>query len=558
MPSSIGDKLCPICDSPLQPGSRKCGFCGTDLSIFDIEVEPARKTPEQSVPAKVSVESRVDEVFSRPRSSEKPPVQEAHEAPPQPRVEPVRQIPSPPPRTEISAVPEPKPAPTPEPVPEAGPEAETKVAPGVAEVEYFECPQCGTSIEATATQCPKCGVMFAEEGVDMFQCPACNTLVSLDADSCPGCGAVFVEPEAPAVAPKKDIEPPIAEVKPAPKKPSSPAEPEKKVEKAEEKKGFKGFFKWGKKGTEPTPKPESGPEAPVVHEKPSQASAPVAPVAKPAELRVREIKHEEPPPAPAPISAAAKDKGRDLARMVAEMKPLLALAREKEVDIGESKQLIDEAAAAGRERQIERAMELVQKSKNVLMGKIDSHLADRITRLNEEVKVAREFGGDISRPTTYIQEVARARAAGDIEAAYVYAEKVAKELLPITGRYNESKKKIGQLKNFIADCELFIVDTKDARKLLMEASKALDAKDFDKMDDSIRMANESLNKSIPNRMNEEMRKARDDLIDARVRNVNITPMLTILKSATSLMKSGEYPQAIKEMREFKELMKKPA
>jgi len=64
-----------------------------------------------------------------------------------------------------------------------------------AAAEHFECPQCGTSIEATATQCPKCGVAFAEEGAEMFQCPACNALVSLDAKSCHGCGAVFVEPE---------------------------------------------------------------------------------------------------------------------------------------------------------------------------------------------------------------------------------------------------------------------------------------------------------------------------------------------------------------------------
>ena len=61
--------------------------------------------------------------------------------------------------------------------------------------EHFECPQCGTSIEAAATQCPKCGVAFAEEGAEMFQCPACNTLLSVDAMTCPGCGAVFVEPE---------------------------------------------------------------------------------------------------------------------------------------------------------------------------------------------------------------------------------------------------------------------------------------------------------------------------------------------------------------------------
>jgi len=75
-------------------------------------------------------------------------------------------------------------------------EEEEEEKEGVAAAgEHFECPQCGTSIEAAATQCPKCGVAFAEEGAEMFQCPACNTLLSVDAMTCPGCGAVFVEPE---------------------------------------------------------------------------------------------------------------------------------------------------------------------------------------------------------------------------------------------------------------------------------------------------------------------------------------------------------------------------
>ena len=82
--------------------------------------------------------------------------------------------------------------------------------PQAAAKEYFECPECGALIETTATACPKCGVLFAEEGAEMFQCPACSTLVSMDAKSCPGCGAMFIEPgEAEAAQP--EVEP--AEVK---------------------------------------------------------------------------------------------------------------------------------------------------------------------------------------------------------------------------------------------------------------------------------------------------------------------------------------------------------
>jgi len=383
----------------------------------------------------------------------------------------------------------------------------------------------------------------------MFQCPACNTLVNVDAKSCPGCGAIFVEPEeempkAPAPPPaKKDLEPPVTEVKPPPK--AAPAPP-----KEEEKKGlFGGLFKKSRKEEVPTPKPSK----PSIQEKPTQAPVPPRPM---PEIRAPVEEPRRVAPAPT-IPSAMKDKGKELARMVAEMKPLLSLAREKDVDIGESKQLIDQAAIAGRERQLDRAIELVVKSKSILMRAIDGQLAKEIARLNEEIRVAREFGGDISRASTYVQEVARARSSGDVEASYVYVDKVKKELLPITGRYNESRKKLANFKQLISDAESFLVDTKEARGLMVDAAKAMDSKDFDRLESLIKTAQEKLYMAIPARMNDEMRKAKDDLLDAKMKNVNITPMITILKSATNLMKAGDYAQALREMREFKDMMKKP-
>ena len=536
MPSSSGDKVCPICDSPLQPGSKKCGFCGTDLSIFDMDIEEPKPAPSPVVtaPPKPTVEARIEEIFSRQIMPEKP--AQPREAPPV--------APPPTPVPEVEEIEEPVKVEEPEPMP--APQAQEAVQ---EPAEYFECPQCGAQVEMDASSCPKCGVLFAEEGADMFQCPACSTLVNVEATSCPGCGAVFVEPEEEARAAqapppaKRDIEPPVVEVKVTPK--PSPA-----VAREEDKKGFfGGFFKKGKKEEEPAPKPSK----PVIQEKPATPPVqPKAPPEVPPHVRETRVVREERAPQP-----AIKDKGKELARMVAEMKPLLSLAREKDVDIGESKELIDQAAIAGRERQLDRAIELVHKSKDLLMSEIDSQLVKEIARLNEEIRVARDFGGDVARATTYIQEVAHARESDDVEAAYVYADKVKKELLPITGRYNESRKKLANFKQLISDAEAFLVDTKEARGLLVDAAKAMDAKDFDRLDSLIKTAQEKLYMAIPARMNDEMRKAKDDLLDAKMKNVNITPMITILKSATNLMKAGDYAQALREMREFKEMIKNP-
>lgn len=568
MPDSSGGKLCPICDSPLQPGSRKCGFCGTDLSIFDMDMGSPQKTvePAPAAPARPSIHAKVEEVLSKPAPAPAPAPRVVKEVP-APVMQPLEPVVSTPEVMEPERTPEPESTVEPEPVRQPEPVAEEPAA-----VEYFECPQCGAHVETTANSCPNCGVLFAEEGADMFQCPACNTLVSVDAKSCPGCGAMFVEPEQePAAEPepvrvpipaRPEVAPPIKEAAPPPK----PEKHEPVEEKPSAVKGLLGKLKFGKKEkpVEVAPEPKLEPKT-----EPKQAPRPVEPVAteriaapqaKPVPV-MREVKQAQPrpaePPAPSAPSPVVKDKGKELARMVAEMKPLLALARERDVDIGESKDLIDEAAIAGRERQLDKAIELVQKSKSVLMGRIDAHLGQTISRLNDDMKVARDFGGDISRAATFMQELAKARSARDIEAAFVYVDKVEKELVPITGRYNEARKKIAQSKQFIADCEVFLVDTKDARRMLVEANKAFDAKDFDKLDVHLKSVNESLFKAIPARMNEEMAKAREDLLEAKMKGVNITPMLTVLKSATNLMKSGDYSQAIREMREFKSMMKKP-
>lgn len=551
MPSSSGDKLCPICDSPLQPGSKKCGFCGTDLSIFDIEVEepqPAQKPAPP--PPKPSVESRIEEIFSKPLVPERPSSAKTSESVIR---DDSRHAPS---EDEPVVEPESEPQAEPEPKVEAQAEAPAEEKKAAPAAEFFECPQCGSPVENTASSCPKCGVLFAEEGADMFQCPACNTLVSVDATSCPGCGAVFVEPEdaeaaaaasKPAPGPKPVAEAKVAKAEPPPKPKAAPAPP--KAE--EEKKSFFGMFKKSKKDEPPEPKPSKPAEAPKPAIK--EVTVTPAPPKKPAEPTPVETRISREVPSP---PTAGKDKGKELARMVAEMKPLLALAREKEVEIGESKQLIDEAAVAGRERQLDKAIDLVRRSKIVLMAKIDSQLAQDVVALSEEVKIARGFGGDIARASTYLQEIDRARSSGDAEAAYVYVEKVRSELLPITGRYNESKKRYAAMKELISNAEFFIVDTKEARSLMVDASKAIDMRDFDKLEMQIKTVQDRLYRAIPSRMNEEMRKAKDDLLEAKMKNVNITPLITILKSATSLMKAGDYAQALKEMRDFRELIKR--
>ena len=551
MPNSKGEKLCPICDSPLQPGSKKCGFCGTDLTIFDMEVDSAPEpvtpeTPAEEPVVETEFDDNVDDVFfggAREPTSE--PVSEPADDEASAQV-------TTPDEAEQESEPE---------AVGAGEEPVTGAEP-VAQEANFECPECGSTVSASASNCPSCGVIFAEEGAELFQCPNCNTLVSVDAKVCPGCGAMFVDPDDEATAEvvevevekpvgrQSDIEEPVTIVELEPEEVRG-ADARQSIESEDTSAKDKGgLFGWlGRKKRRDAQ--EETAETTEVGEEPSDTH-PIE-----AEIR-RATPSAEPAPTvhETPSSREAKDKGRDLARIRAEIKALITLAIQKEVDITESKRLHAEALTAGRDRRFDEAIEKLQVSKALLTDNLKANLIEQLEQLKEEMEVASDLGGDVSRPKAYLKEVERARESDDLEAAYVYAEKVKKEMLPITGRYNESKKKIENLRHLISDSELLFVDTRGGRAKLVEATRAFEQRDFDKVDLDVREARGSLEKDIPARMSEEIKKAKVQLVEAKERGVNITPMLTQLKTAISLMKSGDYGQALRDMREFKEMVKK--
>ena len=56
--------------------------------------------------------------------------------------------------------------------------------------EMVECGNCGATISAEATSCPKCGVEF---DMDTVKCSECSEWIPADQDVCPECGAEFVK-----------------------------------------------------------------------------------------------------------------------------------------------------------------------------------------------------------------------------------------------------------------------------------------------------------------------------------------------------------------------------
>ena len=50
------------------------------------------------------------------------------------------------------------------------------------------CSECGSPLDLTETQCPKCGAEFGEE----VECGECGGLMGISDATCPHCGATFI------------------------------------------------------------------------------------------------------------------------------------------------------------------------------------------------------------------------------------------------------------------------------------------------------------------------------------------------------------------------------
>ncbi len=540
MPGPTLGRLCPICDSPIEKGAKKCSFCGTDLTIFGNESEAAQDQEERMV-------------------------KESYEAAPKP------------------SAPE-KVAPSPAPVAEP-------VAESAAQEATFQCPNCNGMVKESDNVCPHCGAIFAEGESAQFECPACGTLVDASATKCPGCGALFVEdtsaateaaqPEAtPAPAAAVQTETPVPVATPAPQpvvETQAPVAGKEKDEdldrilsvtkrikesreaevasKAPADKKFKrpGLFRIGGRREAPVeksaPTPVAKPQEPVAASRPAPAatsaptsSAPVAPAA-PA------VKREFP--------TDPREQGKDLARLVAEVRGLLGTANERDIFIEEAKDLLDRAITAGRERQFIQALEIISDAQEKLSTRLQDYVSATFTSMREEIEIAKRLGGDPSRADMFLNEASRASQTPDYQAALVFIDKAKSELSPITGRYNETKNALRKFERLVKDARVVGIDNEPLKVVLENAKSAFSALDFPKTEEMVKKSTDEVIAQIPDRMGKEIEKAKQMLVEAKMKSeAGVTPQITILKSAIKDMREEKYLEALSEMKKFKKEMKK--
>lgn len=506
-------RTCPVCDSPIDPSTKVCPYCQTDLSLFDFDSDEELDIEDIVIDDEKSIDDILASIVGEKPTEEKEILEEIKDL-----------------GKNETRINEEKPT-------------EEKGEEGV-----FECPVCGTMVSADATVCPGCGAEFAEEA--QFECPVCGAIVDADATKCPECGVEFEggEEVAPETAEEQGEVPEEA--------PSKEAEPAVVSTEEEFQKGEATLVRESEVEEEALEE-EAPPEEEVATKEVVPEEAVEEMVVEPEhELTVFErvtskrkarVQEEE----------ALDTRGlyKKLPMLVSEVKPMLISAKKLGIDIGKSRQLINDAIVAGKKRDIGEAVDLVRLAKKELEDSFVLQLSESIEFFRAEVREAKKVGIDLSAVEEKIESSILSLENEDFEGSIRDLQLAKKEFETAAGGLQEVKEELQRTENLVEDARIFGIDVEEATHLLQEGKSAFERKEWDVAKLFARQSREKLIEKIPSRLREEMKRARDTLLELKVRGGDLRKPIIILKRASSAMKERKYVEALKLVKLFRKEIK---
>ena len=122
----------------------------------------------------------------------------------------------------------------------------------------------------------------------------------------------------------------------------------------------------------------------------------------------------------------------------------------------------------------------------------------------------------------------------------------------LTGKYVEAHEMYEALEKMILNSEAFYLDVREPRKLLNESREAGESGDWTTMGILARKGREEMSKVLPEMLSEELRKAKQSLLDLKAKGKDVTSMIKTLKDAGVSMKRDRYEEALERLTEFRD------
>jgi DNA-directed RNA polymerase subunit RPC12/RpoP len=270
-------------------------------------------------------------------------------------------------------------------------------------------------------------------------------------------------------------------------------------------------------------------------------------------------KPAEKPPAPEPAKAAPQVDVEGLRKrfpeLVTEIKPLLALAKEYNIDTAEARRLIDKSVRSGKQGDVAAAVEHALQCKASILTAINGRLDSDLDHLEKLVEVAKFMSSNPAAISDSIKAVKDRRSLGDLEGALKEAMAGKRQAEKLTGKYIEASELCDALNKLINSCERFYVDVREAKKLLAEAKDAGDHGDWSMMGILARKGRDEILKTLPDLLTAELKKAKSMLLDAKAEGKDVAMLVKLLKESGTAFKQEKYEEALDCLIEFKSEVK---
>ena len=370
--------------------------------------------------------------------------------------------------------------------------------------DQFICPVCESYVDATATTCPSCGAQFAEGEAAEFECPVCRGAVAPDADACPNCGVRFETGEEPT-----DDEP----VGAPPARAATPAVPTATA----------------------VPRPGT-PKGPAIGIGLKDRLA-----------VVRLAKRDAAIPTP---SGDRKLMYRELPKLVNDVKTLLVSAKRLGLEIEAEKRLINEAIGAGKQRDIERAVRIINEAKHALDVAFTESIAGRIEAFVMELNRAGP-SAESANVEKILQEAIDRLEAGNYDAAFDQLQTATKGFQSGSRDYITAKDALDEDDRLLAEARSLGMDVRETDRLIRQGREAMARRDQASALRSAKAARDRLSRDLPVFVQEEMRKARNRLLDMKVRGSDLSKPIGILKAASVHAKREDWREAMRYLKEFR-------
>lgn len=346
-----------------------------------------------------------------------------------------------------------------------------------------------------------------------FECPVCEASVDEDAAVCPGCGVKFAEEaveEFACPACNSSVDPAATRC------PSC-----------------------GVKFIEEAAAETSGLPAHTETDKESMAQR---------LARVKLARRSVAPP------ATAKDRRllyKELPRLVNEVKPMLLSAKQVGVDIEEPKRLINEAIAAGKGREIELAVRLVAEAKSNLETAFTVHIAGQIETLLAEVeRVTAAGAGDVPAIEQVLASAIDLLERGDFMASSGKVAQAREEFDQKAGGHYRAKEMLMNAETLVDNGRAFGIDVREAEALIRQGRESLARHDYERAVALGERVKGAVMRVLPGVLDDEMKKARNRLLEMKMRGGDLTRAIGLLKQASIHLKREEYGDAMRYVRTF--------